>query len=792
MRGVSTISRVGRIGVAVTTLLVLVYLAVRALRQPPDDRQPPGGWWFGRPDSWQTVAIVVAMLGALCVWTYQARNARGAAGVPIAVIGGLIATTAVLGFSSYWPCHDRQHPSFFTPLMFTATLVKGDIGNQFTGDPGASPQQCPTPTPVALEVARLSALAAIFVSVVGVAVALFRAQTDRIHIRFARSVTAVVGVDDDSASMLSAILKTQDRRATLVVITAQPERSWLVAVRGRGARIVKVDFDRPETLRSLSLWHKLGKLYLLSPDPSANLQRLGVITERLSEVGAKNRLPLIVRIDDPWQAEVWRAQHFGESDTRWAADAVGKYEVTASRLLDAISTGKSVDRIIVCGTSRLTLAVCADMAQRRRERDYFAAPDEPALPSLIVVAGNAEEYLQDHAFHQQQLGFAASQPIEAVPEAPSVPLLTQLIGGDGVPAGAAAVIFVDADPSGGNGVDSTIGTRLAARFPDMPIYAWDPDVRAGEDRVPIVGQLRTYRLGLDIPDGQAHDAWERAAMLIHSRYAAGTAHDTAATQPWTQLDEFYRASNRRQVRNALWMVEQFAGHTWSIGGRPATDVSMADLQGLPPLEQLGRLGFDRDAALAMAREEHEDWCRYYTRSGWRYGPIRDNDLKIHNKLVDWATVEADDDLRDTALRSLAATLLQLRELGYRSRPVWEPFRRNGTVTAEQRSSAWTWTARSGQTMRAAAGDWALQDAGGDNWSVRDDIFRESYQQVGEGRWRRTGVVHARPARVGETIGTLEGPVTAAPGDWVVRGTDGELWPVSSDRFAQRYERIDAS
>ena len=52
-------------------------------------------------------------------------------------------------------------------------------------------------------------------------------------------------------------------------------------------------------------------------------------------------------------------------------------------------------------------------------------------------------------------------------------------------------------------------------------------------------------------------------------------------------------------------------------------------------------------------------------------------------------------------------------------------------------------------------------------------------------------VFARPAQPGETIKTLEGPTTAADGDWVVRGADGEEWPVPAREFAERYAQPDA-
>jgi hypothetical protein len=126
------------------------------------------------------------------------------------------------------------------------------------------------------------------------------------------------------------------------------------------------------------------------------------------------------------------------------------------------------------------------------------------------------------------------------------------------------------------------------------------------------------------------------------------------------------------------------------------------------------------------------------------------------------------------------------ELGYRSKPLWERFCRTGIISADQRHEAWTWTSGSGNTMHGRAGDWAVTDSAGNSWSVRDDIFRENHQHIGNNRWRRTAFVLARPARAGEIIDTLEGPATAADGDWIVRGENGEQWPVPAEQFRQRY------
>ncbi|MDQ2638903.1 MAG: hypothetical protein M3Y83_18745, partial [Actinomycetota bacterium] len=733
--------------VSVIALLMLGYLVALALVPQLRDQAPSPLQWFGKPGSVPTIAIVVAVLVVLGVLLVRSQGVRRP-GAPVAIVAGLALISTALALASYWDCHDDEHPPFFRPLMFTAYVVKGGTGDQSLGG-----QTCPSSTPVALEIARLSALAAIFLSVVGVAAALFRSRSDRLRVYFARSVTAVADVDDDTLSMVSAIARTVERRSTLVLITTSLDHPCVPEVRNHGARVLAVDFDRPETLTALSLWRKLDRLYLLSADPSSNLLRLKVIADQLDEVSRKQRLPLIVRIDDPWQAEAWRAMHFGGSDTRWAADAVGKYEVTARRLLDRIISTDGVGRILICGTSPLTLALCSNMAQRQLERDYYAAPDDKPLPRLVLVADNAQEYQQDFALSRRRLGLSASSMrVEAVAETASVPLLASLLADDDVDG--TAVVFVDRDSSAASSVDTTTGTRLAARFPTTPIYAWDATARVTEDRLSLVGKLRTYRLSMDLPEGQAQDAWERAARLIHDRYAAEAGHRSPASRPWAELDEFYRGSNRRQVRNALWMVEQIGGHTWNAWNATAddpTDVAETpNLRGLPPLDQLRLLGFDRDKAIAMARAEHEDWCRYYRAAGWRYGRERDDARKVHDKLVDWASIEANPDQMKPALGSLAATLSKLRELGYRSRPIrkeygWKRFRRIGYVIAEQRDSAWTWTTGSGETMRADAGDWAVRDAdGGDRWSVRDDIFRDTYQHVEGDRWHRRGIVQARP------------------------------------------------
>ena len=52
----------------------------------------------------------------------------------------------------------------------------------------------------------------------------------------------------------------------------------------------------------------------------------------------------------------------------------------------------------------------------------------------------------------------------------------------------------------------------------------------------------------------------------------------------------------------------------------------------------------------------------------------------------------------------------------------------------------------------------------------------------------SGVV--RPLGAGAQIDTLEGLLTATPGDWIIRGVKGELYSCKPDVFALTYEAVD--
>jgi hypothetical protein len=230
-----------------------------------------------------------------------------------------------------------------------------------------------------------------------------------------------------------------------------------------------------------------------------------------------------------------------------------------------------------------------------------------------------------------------------------------------------AVIFVD-DPAALS--DNTLGSRLVSRFPSAPIFIWRADAVDPIFARPVMGELISYRLSMHRTISQTNEALERAAKLIHAQFVGKIATDRPYSRPWAELDEFYREVNRRQVRNLLNLVVTIGHHTWDTFG--SSDTLLPDLRAMDPMTQLAILGFDRDHVIAMARAEHNDWLAFYRNRGWTYAPIRDDAEKRHNKLVSWDVVTSDPTLLGNAIASVAATILSLRELGYRSRPIDGP------------------------------------------------------------------------------------------------------------------------
>lgn len=118
------------------------------------------------------------------------------------------------------------------------------------------------------------------------------------------------------------------------------------------------------------------------------------------------------------------------------------------------------------------------------------------------------------------------------------------------------------------------------------------------------------------------------------------------------------------------------------------------------------------------------------------------------------------------------------------------FRRCGVVTARRLDAPVTWET-AGQELHGQAGDWLVTSEAGAERTVADAQFRRTHEHLTGNVWRRTGEVEAVRVEIPTRVDTLEGPVLAQAGEWLLRADDGSRWPVADDVFRRSYLPVDS-
>jgi hypothetical protein len=118
------------------------------------------------------------------------------------------------------------------------------------------------------------------------------------------------------------------------------------------------------------------------------------------------------------------------------------------------------------------------------------------------------------------------------------------------------------------------------------------------------------------------------------------------------------------------------------------------------------------------------------------------------------------------------------------------FKKVGTVRAEQLHESTNWTTSKGEVMHAEAGDMKITGADGSTWSVKPDIFQQTYSPVAgsAGEFAKTAITRASQLTQPITIQTLEGQGSGQPGDYLIRGPKGEEYIVPKAKFESMYVR----
>jgi RyR domain/TrkA-N domain len=178
-----------------------------------------------------------------------------------------------------------------------------------------------------------------------------------------------------------------------------------------------------------------------------------------------------------------------------------------------------------------------------------------------------------------------------------------------------------------------------------------PAIRTiGSARLVLISVVRTVYTIAAMRTGMN----EQLAKAIHESYLrhaidrGDSVEYNDSVQPWDQLPGHLKDSNREQA--------------WDIGRK----LAMVGLTAIPRRSSNGGGGVsltDRDVE-KLAKAEHRRWMNERMAKGWRHGPVRDNDRKLHPDLVDWEYLSEESRDKDrSAVRAipehLAAAGLQI-------------------------------------------------------------------------------------------------------------------------------------
>ncbi|MGR9106858.1 MAG: RyR domain-containing protein [Gammaproteobacteria bacterium] len=122
------------------------------------------------------------------------------------------------------------------------------------------------------------------------------------------------------------------------------------------------------------------------------------------------------------------------------------------------------------------------------------------------------------------------------------------------------------------------------------------------------------------PSALFDDSEDDLAVIVHEYYRDSIAAQgrpfagNPAAEPWNRLDESYRQASRHQ-----------ADHM-------AAKAAAIDCRFVPEEESEFFVFYPREVE-QLARIEHERWSADRYLNGWKYGPLRDNENKIHPELI---------------------------------------------------------------------------------------------------------------------------------------------------------------
>lgn len=586
--------------------------------------------------------IMLLWIAALASFWWPRRRQNRPIG--LLALAGLALIAAIAGLSAVVPC-DEPGDAVLTPLWHVSTLFVGTTPGLFGPE-----SRCSAGVPLALQLARFAAMAAVFGTAIAVGLSVAREQVRRVVARVRRFDELVIGIDDVSLPLVRTLLeRSSTRRIAVIGFEGQDEAA--ADAHQLGALVFRAStmgLDASSSGRNTTEVEQrlkpfvvtrgragVRRVWIMHPDPTTAEELALVVKSLFEDVGfneVQQRPRLMVRFDDRRLAETHRARWTVTTafeDTSGSAaepvmDAICIAEVTATEVLGRIAVHEADQadyRLVLCGDSALAETLLLEAAGRWWEAADFdaawnehltkprghaetCAPDADCrlgwnpgadpddlmiggrLPAQVVVVSPFASSLVDQALHAMPATFASA----AAGRISAVD--ADWRGSFALPHDQLSSHAVIADALGPH--EGHLVGRLVGRLSGT-VWVNRGSAAVGDSGLP---RIEWFSENVLLRSALPEDPWERIARHIHERYRrAHYQAGNAKRLPWwhsdpqQRLGQATREDNVEQVRLLLASVAG-NGYEWRWRHDAASPT-------IP----------DHEAMLVICKREYERWCR---------------------------------------------------------------------------------------------------------------------------------------------------------------------------------------
>jgi hypothetical protein len=558
-------------------------------------------------------------------------------------VGVLAAVTIGLGI---WGFGGRKHPLSLPDRVYDSVGLFHFVTTPMP------------PYPAQLEVARWLGPFTVLLAGIWVLGSIFNEQATRLRVRLLyRNHLIICGLGQFG---IRTALAFRHNGYRVVVIDLAPAQYLLEECREESIPVLRGDANQIALLRDASL-RRASYLIAVCGDDSINadiaIRAQGLLDGRRMHSRA---IECFIHIDDDVLCEM--LEESSMDGIRHPKDAqinfLNLHRIGPQALVEAFPKAfhrseTASPHVIVVGGDRFAIALIVEAARRW----WFAGPpDQSIRPLVSLYAPHATEQCAALGQRFPRMAEAcdlAPYDIDVSDEGSSLPPIPRLTSRSGLVT--AFVCILDEAAS----LRATL--RLRRVLPrSVEIVA----CTTGESGATTVLDLsdaqrvnmRSFPL-LDRvcqPEVILNTLNEQMARTLHENYLDNRRLEgkydpdrEASHRSWDNLDETYREANRSLAKDYFKNLER-------VGYK-----LVSTTEWVPSKHALS--GEEMES---LAEAEHQRWCDERTAQGWTYGPVRDNEKRLHPNLVPWSELTDADKEKDRQMMREISKVLARRGLTF--------------------------------------------------------------------------------------------------------------------------------